>query len=128
MKRLFIYSHRSLFSEGIQALLSGYPNLNVIGWEYDLEQAIRKIKDSQPDTILLISTGGESPSWTVGQRLLQEGIKSAIMELDLQDNQVCIYRGEMQKVDEVEDLARMVERFLDVHPSTTLLENEEKPG
>lgn len=125
MKRLFIFSHRSLFSEGIQILLDDHPYLDVVGWEHDLGQAIQIIQETEPDIILLISTAGECPSMKIGQRLLQEGIKAAIMELDLQDNQVCIYRGEMQKVEEIADLARVVEGFLAGCPSPHAAEDKE---
>lgn len=116
MKRVFIVSRRSLFSQGIHALLEQQSDLEIAGWECDLDLAVQRILETQPDLVLLISTGGHSKLGMKGQRLMQAGSEAVIMELRLQDTRVCIYRGELKMINEVQELLQVFESFLTETP------------
>ncbi len=111
MKRVFIFSQRSLFSQGIQAMLDKHPALSVVGLESEMEPALQAIADVRPDAVLIIPAEKGSPARKIGQQLLEAGVSAVLMELDLKDNRVLIYRGELQQIEEVGGLARAIERF-----------------
>jgi len=110
-KTIFICSNRSLFSEGIKTLLDEQPDLVVTGWECDPDRALRRIREIQPDVVLLVNSGNKR-SCIDGKGLLQAGVKAVIVELNLNDSRVVVYRGELQTVEGVGDLVRVVEGFL----------------
>lgn len=116
MKRIFIYSSRSLFGQGIKSLLDAEPKLDVVGWETELDEAIRHIQDSQPDVVLLLTQSSSDCNLSDGQRFLRAGIKAKIVELNLEDSNVCVYRGEQQTVKEVDELVRIIEQSLTLSP------------
>jgi DNA-binding NarL/FixJ family response regulator len=111
-KSIFICSNQCLFSQGIKTMLDERPGLVVTGWECDPDLAVRRIIETRPDAVLIISTRENGLPRLDGQSLLREGVKAIIFELNLQDNRVCVYRGEMRKVDEVKDLEQVLESFL----------------
>jgi len=43
-------------------------------------------------------------------RILREGVGAKVIGLNLQDNTMCIYRGEQRVVKEVKDLVEAIER------------------
>jgi len=55
--RVFVLSGPSLFGNGIEGLLCEEPGLEIVGRETDPGQAVRPIRESHPDVIIL--TDGE---------------------------------------------------------------------
>lgn len=111
MARVFICSSRSLFSEGVKALLDAEPELEVVGWEVDIEVAIHQILDLQPDAVLLITNSSLSQPMNSGQQFLRAGVTAKIVELDLDDSSVCIYQGAQQPIKATGDLVHAIERL-----------------
>jgi DNA-binding NarL/FixJ family response regulator len=113
MERVFIFSNRSLFTQGVDSLLEREPGLEVVGWETDPDEAIRRIRKVQPDVVILASE--DATLWPSADaiRLLREGLgtKIKIIGLNLQDNTLCIYHGEQREVKEVGDLVRAIEQL-----------------
>ena len=116
MKRIFIYSARSLFSQGIKTLLDAQPELEVIGWETTLEEASQRVQQLQPDAILLVKKGSLSPGLSEGEHLLRASGRATIVELNLEDNNVCVYSGEQLAIHEIGDLVRVIEGSAGVVP------------
>jgi DNA-binding NarL/FixJ family response regulator len=116
MKRIFIYSSRSLFSQGIKNLLDAEPGLEIVGWETDPEKALRCIGEVKPDVVLLVTRSTSTRLWLDGQRFLRAGVKAKIVEVSLDDSNVCVYRGEQQTVTQVGDLVRIIEQSFTVSP------------
>ncbi|MBZ0310300.1 MAG: hypothetical protein K8I82_29840 [Anaerolineae bacterium] len=108
MKRVFIYSDGSLFSSGIKNLLDAQAELRVIGWETDLEAAIRQIQETHPDAILVITKGSSDCFMSEGQCFLRAGGKAKIVELNLENSNVCIYSGEQLTIKEIGDLVKVI--------------------
>jgi DNA-binding NarL/FixJ family response regulator len=108
MKRVFIYSSRSLFSSGIKNLLDAEPELAVVGWETEGDEAVSRIQEMKPDVILVVTKGSPDCPMSDGQRFLRTGVKAKIVELNLEDSNVCVYSGEQFTIQEVADLARAI--------------------
>lgn len=106
MKRVFICSSRSLFSEGLKNLLVGQPGLAVVGWQTDAEEALRSIQDLQPDTLLLVHDGSSSEPLTSAPHYIRAGVEARIVELSLKTNTVYVYQGEQRTINEVADLVQ----------------------
>jgi DNA-binding NarL/FixJ family response regulator len=76
--RILLVDDHRLFSEGLAALLSGYPHVEVCGHACSINDAKNKIHNLKPDLILLdININGES-SLEFGENLLRQG-KSKVM-------------------------------------------------
>ena len=104
MKRVFILSSHSLFSQGVENLLRRETGLEIVGRETDEEKAIERIKELRPDVVILDS---DDPAVI---RILREQLGSKVIGLNLQDNTICIYRGEQRVVKEVKDLVEAIEQ------------------
>ena len=119
MQRIFICTNQSLFGQGVERWLGGEPGLELIGCESDPDQALARIQALQPDVVLLVTGGPTRPAPADGQTLLHAGVTAKIIELNLQNSSVCVYRGERQTVREAADLLRVIEQSLAPRPSET---------
>src|SRR5690606_9507140 len=95
-----------MFSSGIKKLIDAEPELAVIGWETDLEEAIRQVQAMQPDVILVVADhrlgGKESARWTTFPE--QVGGKAKLINLNLEDGNTYFYAGKHFTINEVGDL------------------------
>jgi hypothetical protein len=106
--RVLLVSELSLFGEGIEGVLRQEPGLEIVGRETDPEQAVRHIKESPPDVVIL--TDGDAATdlgWEL-LRLVREGFGMRVVEVDLTSNTLCSYCGEQQRIRKVRDLADAV--------------------
>jgi len=103
----------SLFGEGIEGLLRQEPGLEIVGRETDPRQAVRRIKETHPDVVIL--TDGEAATGLGAQLLglVREGLHMRIVEIHLQTNTLCIYCGEQHPIREVGDLVDTVQHICD---------------
>jgi len=109
MKRVFMFSSHSLFSRGVESLLRRETGLEVVGWEADVDKAVERIKELQPD-VVIVDRGdpGCDPTLAV-MRILRQGVVAKVIGLNLQDNTIRIYRGEQRVVKEMQDLIEAIE-------------------
>jgi len=100
-----------VFGNGIEELLGGDPGLEIVGRETDPRQAVRRIKESHPDVIILAD--GEAARGLEAELLglVREGLQVRIVEVHLETNTLCIYCGEQQSIREVGDLAGTVQHI-----------------
>ena len=106
--RVFVLSGPSLFGNGIEGLLCEEPGLEIVGREMDPRQAVRRIRESHPDVIILAD--GEAARGLDAELLglVREGFHMRIVEVHLATNTLCIYCGERQSIREVGDLVDAV--------------------
>ena len=109
--RVFVVSEPSLFAEGLEGLLCEEPGLEIVGRETDPLQAVRRIKETHPDVIVL--TDGEAATVLDAELLglVREGFHIRIVEVHLATNTLCIYCGEEQSIREVGDLVDTVQHI-----------------
>ena len=110
MKRIFMLSSHPLFSQGVESLLRQETGLEIVGRETDMDKAIERIKELQPDVVILDSGDPACDLTPAVMRILREGVGAKVIGLNLQDNTMCIYRGEQRVVEEVKDLVEAIER------------------
>jgi len=102
-----------LFGNGIEGLLGEEPGLEIVGRETDPRQAVRRVKETHPDVIIL--TDGEAATGLDAELLglVREGFHMRIVEVHLATNTVCLYCGEQQPIREVRDLVDTVQHVCD---------------
>jgi len=93
-----------MFDESIEAILSQEPGLEIVGRETDPRQAVKRIRETHPDVIIL--TDGEAATGLDAELLglVRAGFHMRIVEVHLATNSMCIYCGEQQPIREVGDL------------------------
>jgi len=109
MKRVFIFSNPSLFGQGIEGLLCQESGLDILGWETDLEKAVRRIKEIRPGVVILAGEEGTSDSATAVMRILKEGRGTLVVEVDLETHILHIYGEGRRLVREVKDLMDVIQ-------------------
>ena len=108
MKRIFMLSSYPLFSQAVESLLRPETELAIVGRETDVDKATERIKELQPDVVIVDSGDPTSDPTAAVMRIL--GLRSGIrvIGLNLQDNTICIYRGEQRIARAVEDLVEAI--------------------
>lgn len=104
-----MFSERAPFGQELAELLNPEAELDVLGWETDLDQAIRRIRQIQPASVIVAGEGA-SIDWGPAVRRIQTecpGIQ--IAEINLETRIVHIYGVEDQFVEELRDLLSTVE-------------------
>jgi len=109
MKRVFVFSGPSLFSQGLKSLLHHELKVHTIGQETEVDQAIKQVKALQPDVIILISSDAASHGQLPILRILKECAGVKVIGLNLQDNTLYIYQTEKRIIKQPEDLLEAIE-------------------
>jgi DNA-binding NarL/FixJ family response regulator len=95
-KQLLIVSHYPLFDQGLQAILSQRPDVEVVGVCRDLETVTTQAQALRPDILVVVSEPadarrGAALSRESALRELKELVPTLI-QIDLADNSVQVYR------------------------------------
>jgi chemotaxis response regulator CheB len=83
--------------------------VDIAGRETNVDQALERIKELQPDVVILDSADPACDPMPAVMRILRDGLGTKVIGLNLQDNTLCIYRGEQRVVKEVKDLVEAIE-------------------
>jgi DNA-binding NarL/FixJ family response regulator len=110
--RVLVLSDESLFSLGVQNLLRRYPTLRTQSCESDLETVLGCLETFQPHVVVLDSDAQRSTPASEWMDMLRSQPHVTFLGLSLQDNTICIYRGETRQVTEVGDLLRVIEHHM----------------
>jgi DNA-binding NarL/FixJ family response regulator len=110
MKRVIILFSHPLFGQGVESLLRRETGLEIVGRETDANKVIERIKELRPDVVIVDSADPACDPMPVVMRILREGVGTKVIGLNLQDNTMCVYRGEQRVVKEVKDLVEAIER------------------
>ena len=110
MKSIFVLSSHPLFGQGVEILLRQEAGLDIVGRETDVDRAMERIKELQPDVVIVDSGYPACDPTPAVTRILREGLGIKVIGLNLQNNTLCIYRGEQRVVKEVGDLVAAIEQ------------------
>jgi DNA-binding NarL/FixJ family response regulator len=110
MKRVIILLSHPLFSRGVESLLRRETGLEIVGRETDANKAIERMKELRPDVAIVDSADPACDPVPVVMRILKERVGTRVVALNLQDNTMCVYRGEQRVVKEVQDLVEAIEQ------------------
>lgn len=94
MIRVLIVSAYPVLTEGLGHLLRANPQVEVLGQEADLDVALARIQEQQPDVVILEGRRYPGSEMEAVGRILKACPGLRIVHVDLADNTVCIYRGE----------------------------------
>lgn len=104
MVRVFMLSSLPLFSQGVETLLCRHNGVQIVGRETDVERGIERIRQLEPDVVILDDALYSSGPTPLAIRILEEPINTQVIGLSLQSNILSIYRREHRTADCVEDL------------------------
>jgi hypothetical protein len=103
-----IFCNRTGDATGLNSLLAWDACLDVVGWEVESSEALRRIRQIQPQMIIVAHEETPlAPSPEV-ECLLKETSGITIVELGLHDRKICIYRGEESMLQQIEDLLKSI--------------------
>ena len=108
MARVLLVSDGTLFGRGMEALLAGLQEVEIVGWTTDPQQASERVDALQPDVLVLSCA---CPDEVVTPSLLgclEAGRIQKIVSVDLRDNSVTVLTSERRAVDEVENLVEAI--------------------
>lgn len=103
MTRVYVISCHPLFGRGVQALLDLEQGMELLGCETDVDRAIKRIRETCPDVIIVEAGLTEGHLDPVLVRLLGENLGIKIIGLNLTDNAMRIYQGEHRIIRQVQD-------------------------
>ena len=107
--RVLVLSDQSLFNLGVQNLLRQCSTLEIRSCESDLDVVLTCLQTFQPRVVIIDSDQQQGAPASEWMHILRSAPEIKLLGLSLQDNSICIYRGETQQVREVEDLVRAIE-------------------
>jgi len=104
MKRVFILSQQTMFSQGIETLLSQETGIEIVGRGTDLSASLECVQKNSPDVVIINCDDPEPELSSVVLDILRDRLGILIVGLSLRNNQISVYRGEKKQVRQVEDL------------------------
>lgn len=110
MKRVFMLSNQLMFSRGVENLLSGRANVELVGHENDAARAVKRIQELRPDVIILDSKDPASASSRVVASILKEAPGAKVIALNLADDKIRVYHGEQRAANSVDDLLEVIDQ------------------
>lgn len=105
-----MFSEQSPFGRDLAGLLDPEAELDALGWETDLEEAIRRISEINPSAVIVARQDAASDSGPAVTRIQTECPGIQIAEINLETGVVRIHGGEDQIVQELRDLLSAVRR------------------
>ena len=109
-RQVFAFSEQSPFGRDLAGLLHPEAGLDALGWETNLDQAIRRIQKIQPPAVIAAAQDAATDCGLAVARIQTECPGIQIAEVNLDARLVRIHGGEDQIVQELRDLLSAVER------------------
>jgi DNA-binding NarL/FixJ family response regulator len=98
-KQLLIVSHYPLFDQGLQAILSRQPGVEVAGVCRDMETAAAQAQTLRPDILVVVSEPEDARQGTAVSRESTlrslKGLAPTLIQIDLADNSMQVYRQQL---------------------------------
>ncbi len=114
MTRILLVSRQSIFSSGLQSLLTHQAQVVIVGQEADPVRAVERVKELRPDVVIVDSECPECDLAELALAIFRTRLKVRVIGLGLSDNAIHIYRNERIIAHGVEELMEAIERDLPV--------------
>jgi DNA-binding NarL/FixJ family response regulator len=104
MKSVFIVSQYPMFGHGLKSLLHQQAEVDIVGWETNLDNAIDQIEELQPEVILLENdhaSPGVAP-------VIQISPNSKVVSVNLQNSKLYVYQARQCLAKTVQDLVEAI--------------------
>lgn len=112
MINLFIISQHAMFGHGLASLLQAQTEFNILGQETNLEKAIDRVDQLQPDVIILDSEEPKRPPTQEALEILHHLPSVKIVGLNLESNDLIIYQSCRYTVKNETDLIVVIEQLM----------------
>ena len=109
MKRVFILSRESMFSLGIETLLSQEAGIEIVNRDTNFGASIECIQRHSPDVVIVNCDDPEPELTSAVLSIFRDTLGICVIGLSLENNQISIYRGEKKQVRQVEDLLNAIQ-------------------
>jgi TorA maturation chaperone TorD len=109
MKRIFMLSSQLLFSRGVEDLLRQQTGVEIVGHEADPTKAIEQIRELAPDVVILDSKDLASTPASLVALILNETPDAKVIALNLENDRICVYRGEQRTAQSIDDLREVID-------------------
>jgi hypothetical protein len=106
-RRVFILASQPLFAQGVESLLSGQSDIDVIGTALIGPGAFERVSAADPDVIIIEAESGEEQSRLVTKSLACAS-DAKIIGLTPDDNRISIFYQQMKESRRVDDLLEEV--------------------
>ena len=104
MTRILLVSRQSLFSSGLQSMLSHQAQIEIVGQETDAACALERVRELRPDVVIVDSTSPGVDAPELALAIFRAGMRVRVIGLGLEDNAIHIYHKERRIAHGVEDL------------------------
>jgi len=111
MLRIFIVSSYLMFSLGLENLLRQDKEIKILGQETSREKAILKIKELQPDVVIVYTDDSHTGSRSFIIEILKTSPISKVIGLSLQNNTFYVYQVKQGETDSVDDLFKTLKEI-----------------
>jgi TorA maturation chaperone TorD len=112
MKRILMLSSQPLFSRGVEHLLSRQANLEIVGRESNYDRAIEQIRRLKPEAVILDTKDLASTPAGLVALILKEAPDATVISLNLENDRICVYRGEQRSAQCIDDLLEVLDEDL----------------
>jgi hypothetical protein len=102
-RRVFILASQPLFAQGVESLLSGQSDIDVVGTALIGPDAFELVSAAEPDVIIIEAESGEEQSRLVAKSLTCAS-DAKIIGLTADDNRISIFYQQMKESRRVDDL------------------------
>ena len=102
-RRVFILASQPLFAQGVESLLSGQSDISVVGTAPIGPDAFERLREADPDVVIIEAEGGEEQSRLVTKSLAC-ATDAKIIGLTPDDNRISIFYQQMKESRRVSDL------------------------
>jgi DNA-binding NarL/FixJ family response regulator len=110
MTSVFIISNHAIFGQGLENLLRRETVVDIVGQEKDVIRGIERVRELEPDIVIVDDNGPPDNSAATVMRILMEIPKIKVISLSLHHNNYYIFRALVGVASDPHDLARAVEQ------------------
>jgi hypothetical protein len=96
--RVLVVAEPSLFEEGVEELLRQEPGFEILGRETDSLEIVRLIQEDSLDVLVVIDGQGATGLVRELIRMVQNGFRIRVVEVNRANNTLCHYCGEQEAV------------------------------
>jgi DNA-binding NarL/FixJ family response regulator len=108
LKKIIILPKHSMFSQGIEQLLSMDGGFEIVGEELDLNNLAEYVERESVSVVIVNCDDPDTGLTPTMKCFLRERLGVCVIALSLKDNKMCIYRGENKRILSVEDLTEAI--------------------
>jgi DNA-binding NarL/FixJ family response regulator len=98
-----------MFGQGLESLLSQEPKLQVVGLETEPKQALKAIREFQPDVVILYADDSLASSEVLITEVLKINPNTKVVHLSLQNNVFHVYQVTRRIATDLDDLIEAIQ-------------------